>query len=200
MKNWFKYISMVAVALIGFNSTANGKVLFFDTWHQVFELKSVGYVFESSVIMESPFELYFLKEEGDFDEKYIEDHMAALWNDSTWLINSKYLKNNFSGDGGMMRGFVPLYFNERVAYAVYMPFEDSYYDLEFYYIDFQNSKVKKVCRKYLLDLLTDYPDLKMRYEGMKCNKKHQIIEEYFLEYIERASVDLMRPCIVDLIN
>ena len=200
MKNWFKYISMVAVALIGFNSTVYGNVCFFDTWHQVFNMDSVGYVFDKSIIMESPYELYFLKEEGDFNEKYIEDHMAALWNNSTWLINSKYLKNNFSGDGGMMRGFVPLYFNERVAYAVYWPFVDSSPELEFYYIDFQNAEVKKVCRKYLLGLLTDYPDLKMRYEGMKDNKKHQILVDFFFEYIDRASDDLMRPCIVDLIN
>lgn len=191
---------MVVVALIGFNSTAFGKVWFFDTWQQVFDMKSVGFVYESSVIMESPFELYFLKEEGDFDEKYIEDYMFAMWSDTTWLINSKYLKKNFSGDGGMLRGFVPLYFNKKIAYAVYMPFVDSYSDLEFYYIDFQNSSVRKVSHNYLLALHEEYPDLRMRYEGMKDNKKHRIIEDFFLKYIDRATDDLMRPCIVDLIN
>ena len=200
MKTWLKYISMVAVALIGFNSTANGKVLFFDTWNQVFNLESVGYVFDKSIIMESPFELYFLNERGDYNDTYIEDHMVALWNDTTWLINSKYLKKNFSGDGGMMRGFVPFYFNKRVAYAVYMPFVDSYYNVEFYYIDFQNVEVRKVSHKYLLDLLKDYPDLRMRYEGMKDNKKHPIMEEYFFQYIDRATDDIMRPCILDLIK
>ena len=194
-----KYILLL---MLFFSATiaSYGKVLFFDTWQQVFDMKSVGFVSGTSVIMESPYELYFLKEEGEYDETYIEDHMAALWNDSIWLINSKYLKKNFSGDGSLLRGYVPLYFDERVAYAVYKPIMRSYCNEEFYYIDFQKADVRKVSRKYLLVLLKDYPDLLMRYEGMKDNNKPRIIEDYFLEYIDRATQDYMRPCIVDLIN
>ena len=199
MKNRKKYILLLMLFLSA-TLGSYGKVLFFDTWHQIFDMKSVGFVYDSSVIMETPYELYFLKEEGEYDETYIDDHMAALWNDSIWLINSKYLKKNFSGDGSLLRGYVPFYFDERVAYAVYKPIMKSFCNEEFYYIDFQKADVRKVSHKYLSVLLKNYPDLLMRYEGMKDNKKPRVIEEFFLKYIDRASQDYMRPCIVDIIN
>ena len=40
----------------------------------------------------------------------------------------------------------------------------------------------------------------MRYEGMKDYKKHEVIEDYFLKYIERASSDVLRPSVLDLVD
>ena len=71
---------------------------------------------------------------------------------------------------------------------------------EYYYIDFLNRKVLRVTPKVLSGLLEDYHDLQMRYEGMKDYKKSEIIEDYFLKFIERASNDIMRPYILDLVN
>ena len=48
--------------------------------------------------------------------------------------------------------------------------------------------------------MTDYHDLKVRYEGMKDYKKRYIIEDYFYKYIDRASQDFMRPYILDLVG
>ena len=70
----------------------------------------------------------------------------------------------------------------------------------FYYIDFFNRKVLKVNPSVLSELLTDYHDLKMRYEGMRDYKKREIIEDYFYKYVDRASQDVMRPNILDLVK
>ena len=40
----------------------------------------------------------------------------------------------------------------------------------------------------------------MRYEGMKDYKKQEIIEDYFFRFIDRASSDVMRPYILDLVD
>ncbi len=58
--------------------------------------------------------------------------------------------------------------------------------------------MKRVTHEYLSELLEDYPDLQMRYEGMKDYKKREIIEDYFFKYIDRATEDIMRPYILDL--
>ena len=71
---------------------------------------------------------------------------------------------------------------------------------DFYYIDFINRVVKKVTPSYLSELLEDYHNLQMRYEGMKDYKKREIIEDYFLKYIDRASSDVMRPDILDIVD
>lgn len=197
MKNRKRFILLLMLVL---SATAYGKVLFFDTWHQIFDMDPVGFMFEKSMVMESPYEFYFIEKKGEFQDTYVEGHIAVALNDSVWLINSKYLKENFSGDGSMLRGFVPFFFDEKVAYAVYKPLMYEFCDVEYYYIDFQNGSVRKVNKKYLLELLNDYHDLLMRYEGMQDNKKHQIIEDYFLKYIDQASQDCMRPYIVELVD
>ena len=72
--------------------------------------------------------------------------------------------------------------------------------MSYYYIDFLNHRVKRVTHSYLSELLEDYHDLQMRYEGMKNNKDKRIIEDYFYKYIDRATDDIMRPFIVDLVE
>ena len=72
--------------------------------------------------------------------------------------------------------------------------------LEYYYIDFVNREVLRVTPKVLSDLLEDYHDLQMRYEGMKDYKKSEIIEDYFFKYIDRAVNDVMRPSVLDLME
>jgi hypothetical protein len=72
--------------------------------------------------------------------------------------------------------------------------------MSYYYIDFLNHRVKRVTHSYLSELLTDYHDLKVRYEGMKDYKKQYVIEDYFYKYIDRASDDVMHPYILDLVG
>ncbi|MBQ9822475.1 MAG: hypothetical protein IJM58_10165, partial [Muribaculaceae bacterium] len=72
--------------------------------------------------------------------------------------------------------------------------------VDLYYIDFKNHMVRKVTPEVLSELLEDYHDLKMRYEGMKNYKKREIIFDYFFKYVERATDDIMRPFILDLVK
>ena len=60
--------------------------------------------------------------------------------------------------------------------------------------------MRRVNSDYLSELLEDYHDLQMRYEGMKDYKKDYIIEDYFFKYIDRASEDFMHPNILDLVE
>ena len=80
--------------------------------------------------------------------------------------------------------------------------QDANYDdtADFYYFDFVNRRVIKITPESLTGLLEDYHDLQMRYEGMKDYKKRYIIEDYFYKYIDRASEDILRPYIVDLVE
>ena len=56
----------------------------------------------------------------------------------------------------------------------------------------------KITPSSLSELLEDYHDLQMRYEGMKDYKKREIMLDYFFKYIERANQDVMKPYILDL--
>jgi hypothetical protein len=73
-------------------------------------------------------------------------------------------------------------------------------DVDYYYFDFKNRELRKVSSSVLSELLEDYHDLQMRYEGMKDYKKKYMIEEFFMKYVDRASQDFMRPYIVDLVE
>lgn len=190
---------MLALALAFSHSRAEGQLCFFDTWHQVYHNRPVVKSFLSSVIWESDYEIYFEKK-GYPDNKDVDKHIVASLDSTAWRINSKYLKKEFSGDGSLLRGFVPLSFNDRVAYAIYLPWDDFAGGLEYYYIDFQKRKVNKVTHKFLVKLLADYPDLKMRFEGLKDQKSQFVIMDFFLDYVERACDDPMRPLIIDLVE
>ena len=146
------------------------------------------------------------------DDSRISDRVvAATLGDSIWLINTHYLRQNFGGDAKKLSDFVPLYFNEKVAFVVsdaamsvkdilFGPSEDYYPEGDYFYIDFQNRKVLKVTPAVLSALLEDYHDLQMRYEGMKDYKKRHIIEDYFFKYVDRATQDFMRPTILELVD
>ena len=197
LKKCSLHIVMLALALAFSHSRADAQVCFFDTWNQVYYNRPVGTSDISSVIWETAYEIYFEKK-GYPENKDADKHIVATLDSTAWRINSKYLKKEFSGDGALLRGYVPLFFNDRVAYATYLPFDDSNARLEYYYIDFQKREVSKVTHKSLPKLLADYPDLKMRYEGLKDQKNLDVILDFFLDYVERACDDPMRPLIMDL--
>ena len=128
-------------------------------------------------------------------------------------MSSQYLKKNFKGDAKSLEGFVPVYFNEKTAFLTFQSMslrdilfgkslndEETKYTVEFYYIDFVKREVRKVTPSYLSELLEDYHDLQMRYEGMKDYKKQYIIQDYFYKYVDRATRDFMRPYILDLVE
>ena len=156
----------------------------------------------------SPFEIYLETGDKRVNNKIKKEYLAATLGDSTWLINSQYIRKCFKGDSKRLHGYVPVFFNERVAYAiaeeyVYAELGDVGFNVIStynYYIDFERRKVLKVDSKVLSALLVDYPDLQMRFEGMHDNGKTSIINDYFFQYVDRASDDPMRPYILDMVD
>lgn len=195
---------------------AQDTVYFYNTWERMLESRPSAMIINPVIQVNSPFEVYF--ETGDDNNNDVIDrtHIAATLGDSIWLINSSYLKRNFKGDAKRLKGFVPVFFDDKVAYANYVNttnwsvslndylFGDVSFDgetssvMDHYYIDFFNRKVLKVDHEVLSELLEDYHDLKVRYEGMRDYKEPYMIEEFFYKFVDRASQDVMRPYILDL--
>ena len=171
------------------------------------------------IYAQSPLQVFFEIEDEKWNSVIEYDFLGASLGDSIWFINSNYLKMNFDGDVNLLKGYIPLSFNDKVAYFRYGGYAygdsnvDIYYGLRsrkgsertynhinwhYYYIDFERRKVLKVNHNVLSDLLKDYHDLQMRYEGMKDYKKDAVIEDYFLRFIDRVSSDPMWPDMLDV--
>ena len=218
MRRYFsRIIALTALLTVSLQLCAQNEssdsVYLYKTWTQMFDLTPEAVVIEPLVQVNNPYEVEILTMDPEVNEAIINNFVAATLSDSIWLVSSQYLKRNFKGDAKNLYGFVPLVYNEKVAFAVYghMSVVDFLFGesessgasdgkKDYYYIDFLNRKVLRVTPKVLSGLLEDYHDLQMRYEGMKDYKKSEIIEDYFLKFIERASNDIMRPNILDLVN
>ena len=216
-RNILALVTMVMCSLHCFavEPAEHDTVYFYDTWEQMFDLQPVAMVVDPYIETFTPYEVYIITGDESINEMLLDDHLAISLGDSTMLISSKYLKNNFKGSVRDLRGFIPVFFNEKVAFITYnanmgvkeilfgnnWSFEDgeAVFKSENYYIDFLNRRVERVTPSYLSSLLQDYHDLQMRYEGMKDYKKQYIIEDYFFKFIDRATEDFMRPYILDLL-
>ena len=187
-------------------------VYFYDTWEQMLEMSPSAMIVSPFIDVENPFEIDIYASQDDYR---LYNHVAATLGDSIWLVSTAYLQSHFEGDSEKPSGgrfmYVPLFFNEKVAYLIapsygikqilFGPMEvSSSDDVDFYYIDFRKRELRKVTSSVLSELLEDYHDLKMRYEGMKDYKKKYMIEEFFMKYVDRASQDFKRPYIVDLVE
>ena len=220
MKYCLRYLLMaMTVALCSMHcvadeTTSNDTVYFYDTWGQMLYQEPVALIVNPDLVAVTPYEVYFDTGDQELDWRVESSHLAISVSDSIWLMSSSFLKNDFKGDTKNLSGYVPVFFNDKVAYiAALGPLSvkelllgNSYlddagnYNYDYYYIDFQNHKIKRVTHEYLSELLEDYHDLQMRYEGMKDYKKRHIIEDYFLKYIDRATQDIMHPYILDLVE
>lgn len=211
------FILLVVFSAASFHVAAetmpHDTLYFYKSWQQVFDLTPSAYIIDPVIEPVTPYEVYI---ETGYDDANtaIENHYLAIsQGDSIWLVNSKYLKDNFKGDVKGLNGYIPVFFNEKVAFITAngpLSVKDilfgtntdgvTSYTQAYYYIDFVNRTVKQLTHSYLSELLTDYHDLKVRYEGMKDYKKRYIIEDYFYKYIDRATDDFMHPNILDLVG
>ena len=197
--------SIQAVALT--SEIPHDTIYFYNTWEQMFNEEPVIALVDPWIETITPYDVVITTDDSRISDRVV----AATLGDSIWLINTHYLRQNFGGDAKKLSDFVPLYFNEKVAFVVsdaamsvkdilFGPSEDYYPEGDYFYIDFQNRKVLKVTPTVLSALLEDYHDLQMRYEGMKDYKKRHIIEDYFFKYVDRATQDFMRPTILELVD
>ena len=219
MKSRLKYIVLAVTASISLCATSQSMsvaldtIYFYKTWEQMLYLEPTAYIVNPNIIAETPFEIYLETGHDETDKAIENNYLAFSQGDSIFLINSNYIKDYFKGDVKGLNGYIPVFFNDKVAYLTangpvsvkdILFGKDSYgftsYSVAFYYLDFVNRMVKRVNHSYLSELLTDYHDLQMRYEGMKDYKKEYVIEDYFFKYIDRATQDFMHPYILDLVD
>ena len=193
--------------------TPTVKLSFYNTWEQMLDLNPVAQAVDCYVTPKTDCQLEIKTRDKKVNEMIKNSYLAASLNDTIWFINANYLKHDFTGEAKRMNDYIPLYFNEKTAYVIYInkvTFKDmlmgndldgyTNHTIDNYYIDFRKRTVERVTPKYLSHLLEDYQDLLMRYEGMKNYKKPEIIEDYFFKYIDRYTEDLMTPLIVDLVG
>lgn len=216
MKNWLKFILLALVASCSMKAHAeepHDTIYFYDNWSQILFMEPSGGFMDPFLALYTPYEIGIETGVERIDQAIRRTHIAATIGDSIWLINSEYLKREFVGDTKKLREFMPFFFSDKVAYITYVGegdnldlkhilFGDTEIDYEeivdYYFIDFQHKKVVKITPSSLSELLEDYHDLQMRYEGMKDYKKREIMLDYFFKYIERANQDVMKPYILDL--
>lgn len=191
----------------------NDTVYFYNSWAQVLDMSPEAMIENPDIIAYTPYDIDILTPDEAINEMMLKNHVAATLGDSIWLISSEYIKENFDGDVRRLEGFLPMFFNDRVAYFmsagngvgsisvldVLFGSGASEYKPNYYYIDFVGRKVIKITPAALSSLLEDYHDLQMRYEGMKDYKKAEIVEDYFYKFIDRATTDVMRPYILDAV-
>ena len=223
MKGLIRHIASIIIAVTPLLAhaveTQHDTVYFFNTWEQMSYFEPVSMLQDPFIYAQSPLQVFFEIEDEKWNSVIEHDFLGASLGDSIWFINSNYLKNHFDGDVSLLKGYIPLSFNDKVAYFRYGGYAygdsnvDIYYGLRsrkgsertynhinwhYYYIDFEHRKVLKVNHNVLSDLLKDYHDLQMRYEGMKDYKKDEVIEDYFLRFIDRVSSDPMWPDMLDV--
>ena len=212
MNSLSRYVFLMVIAMASLNAVAmdelSDTVYFYSSWHQMFDEDADTMVVDPVIDYYSPFEIYVETRDKKVDKRIKNEYIAATLGDSIWLINSHYVKKNFKGDSKKLHGYVPLFFNEKVAYAVveeYMYAEVG--DMGFnvvsthnFYIDFDKRKVMRIDAKALSVLLADYPDLRMRFEGFKDNERSAILNEYFYQYVDRVNDDTLRPYLLDLVE
>ena len=187
-------------------------VYFYDSWQQMLINQPAAMYADPDVEVYSISEIYIRDDIKMLDDIIQNQHIALSIGDSIWLINSEYLKKNFEVQYNNIQRYNPVFFTDKAAFMCAYSLvtlkelingsiekDAGEATIAYYYIDFKNRKVERVNHKYLSKLLEDYHDLKMRYEGMKDYKKPHIIEEFLFQYIDRASEDILRPSIPDLI-
>ena len=212
MNSLARHITLILIAMASLCAVAadepHDTVYFYENWYQVFD--------DEPAAMLVDFDIYAYSYAYEFEtyDKVLNDrikrqYVAANVNDDLWLVNSRYLYDNFDVDLRYLNNYVPLFFNDKIAYTISVanvsfkdPIEedDNVNSIDYYFIDFLNRKVMRVSPGVLSALLEDYHDLQMRYEGMKDYRKRTIIEDYFFKYLERATRDVMRPYILDLVD
>ena len=214
MKTCLRYcLAMLALAFSVFCSAAEESepkdtVYFYSSWDNMLDMVPMMVLEDPEILAYSPYTVNIFTDNEEAIERIAKEGFIAFSiGDSIWLANAQYLKHEFSGDTKYFDGSVPLFFNDKVAYLTF-PANISFKEILFgdtdgelrvayFYIDFKNKTIHKVTHKYLSELLEDYHDLQMRYEGMKDYKKSEIIDYFFMKYIERVTADDMRPYITD---
>ena len=213
IRNFLLLALTMSSAHAGAVEVPHDTIYFYKTWEQMLNLEPSAYIVDPLIETVTPYEAYIETGSEEINDNIEKEYIAFSQGDSIWLINSAYLKRNFKGDAKGLDGFIPVFFNDKVAFITGngpLSVKDilfgtdgdgvTTYTQSYYYIDFLNLKVNRLTHSYLSELLENYHDLQMCYEGMKDYKKSYMIEEFFFKFIDRATEDVMQPYILDLMQ
>ncbi len=217
MKDWIRSFLLLALTMATLHAVAvevpHDTIYFYKTWEQMLYFEPSALIIDPIIDAVTPYEVYVETGSDEINKNIEKEYISLSQGDSIWLINSDYLKKNFQGDVKGLDGFIPVFFNDRVAFITGngpLKLKDvifgtnidgvTSYTQAYYYIDFLNLQVNRLTHSYLSELLEKYHDLQMRYEGMKDYKKSYMIEEFFYKFIDRATEDPMQPYILDLMK
>ena len=193
-------------------------VYVYQSWEAIFDQYPDTMLVNPSIEAYNQFDIHISTSDQQVNEMLEDDAVAVAIGDTLWLVSASWMQRNFKGDCNKMNAWVPLYFNEKIAFVQWQQYrsevgmqllgallgDPELFDKdpeemngELYLIDFDLQRVYKLNHKVLSRLLDPYPDLLRRYVSMKDYKKQYMVESYFLEYIDRITADPTVPRIID---
>lgn len=144
--------------------------------------------------------------------------IAVCVGDTLWLANTNYLNQAFNNKCEWFLNYMPLYFTEKIAFVKFWnSYPSEYYmrlmpnkkletlftydcQSSFYILDFIGKRLVELNYKVLTSLLERYPDLQCRYLGMKKYKTKDVVDFFFMQYIERLKTDDDALTILEQLN
>jgi len=201
----------------------------YNSWNSLFVNGPDTMAVNPNIEYYSPFNIKFkvTEKNNKILKKMVEKtSIVTSIGDSVWMINSRYLRDSLSGAyNKVFENYVPLYFNEKIAFVQFIYTEISYLPYEIdtfeglwagvgrngifdagdygfvavphFIIDFNSKSLNLVDRNYLLYLLERYPDMKRRYEMMQDQSEYYMINQFFWDYVDRVSSDPTVPGIFE---
>lgn len=157
---------------------------------------------------------------SDAESQLVVDNQAIAANigDTLWLANTNYINKVFNNKREWFLNYIPLYFTEKIAFVKFWNgYPSEYYmrlmpnkkvetiftydcQSSFFILDFIDRQLVELNYKVLTSLLARYPDLQMRYLAMKRYKAQDVVDFYFMQYIDRLKNDDDALTIIEQLN
>ncbi len=190
----------------------------YTSWTSMFNATPDTLLLNAGIRVRSPYdyEIKVAKKDKITKKMLKKSTVAVSIGDSIFLINSDWIKRSFDGDCSHFSRYVPLYFSAKIAFVQFqrnnptvggallnlfvdvltgtdtgIGLGDGYNNKtpKLYLLDFGDKRVKEVNQKLLMQLLSPYSDLQRRYESMKNREETHIVNEFFLQLVDRLTQD-----------
>ena len=212
-------VALFAAARIEASTGGNDTLMVYNSWEAIFDLIPDTIVANPEIKVRSEYDFEFKATSRDakaVNKMLKNEAVAVCLGDTLWLINSDWLKRNFKGDCKHFSRYVPLYYTGKIAFVQFqrnnptvggfllnllvdgvlgadsgIGMGDGYNGEtpKLYWIDFDNLRVREVNKNLLLELLEPYPDLLQRYTFRQYQDETYLINEFFLDYVNRLNRD-----------
>ena len=212
-------VALFAAARMEASTGGNDTLMVYNSWEAIFDLIPDTIVANPEIKVRSEYDFEFKATSRDakaVNKMLKNEAVAVCLGDTLWLINSDWLKRNFKGDCKHFSRYVPLYYTGKIAFVQFqrnnptvggfllnllvdgvlgadsgIGMGDGYNGEtpKLYWIDFDNLRVREVNKNLLLELLEPYPDLLQRYTFRLYQDETYLINEFFLDYVNRLNRD-----------